>query len=252
MDLKSQISNLKFPAAESRLGSVAPTIPRWKRVLDVACVVSAAPVLAPFFLLIACAIKIVSPGPVFFRQERIGFREKRFRCWKFRSMRPDADTTTHRKHLTELIHSDVPMTKMDQRGDARLIPLGAWFRATGLDELPQLINVLRGEMSLVGPRPCTPYEYEDYAPWHKERFRTLPGLTGLWQVSGKNHTTFNQMVNLDIYYANNLTLWLDLKIILKTFPTLLFQVKDVSRRADRHSRPSYHASAFDRGNDRGA
>jgi lipopolysaccharide/colanic/teichoic acid biosynthesis glycosyltransferase len=226
-----------------------PIVPRWKRFLDVTCVVVMLPVLAPAFLLIACGIKLVSPGSVFFRQERIGFREKRFLCWKFRSMKPDADAGVHQQHLNQLIHSNVPMTKMDQRGDARLIPLGSWFRASGLDELPQLINVLRGEMSLVGPRPCTPYEYEAYAPWHKSRFNTLPGLTGLWQVSGKNHTTFKEMMDLDIFYASHKTLWMDIKILLKTFPTLAVQVKEIRHRADSSTQAALKRRAYHRANE---
>jgi exopolysaccharide production protein ExoY len=121
----------------------------------------------------------------------------------------------------------VPMTKMDVKGDPRIIPFGSILRSSGLDELPQLINVLKGEMSLVGPRPCTEYEFEQFQPWHKQRFRALPGLTGLWQVSGKNKTTFNEMINLDIYYANHATFWFDLKIMCKTIPVLFGQVKEM-------------------------
>jgi lipopolysaccharide/colanic/teichoic acid biosynthesis glycosyltransferase len=118
------------------------------------------------------------------------------------------------------------MEKMDARGDTRLLPYGRLLRASGLDELPQLINVLWGEMSLVGPRPCLPYEYDHYLPWHKERFNTVPGLTGLWQVSGKNRTTFDEMVRLDIRYAQTKTLWTDLYIMLRTPPTLVIQVME--------------------------
>jgi len=116
------------------------------------------------------------------------------------------------------------MKKLDLRGDERILPCCMLLRASGLDELPQLINVLRGEMSLVGPRPCLPYEYDLYLPWQKERFETMPGLTGLWQVSGKNKTTFLEMINLDINYAKNKTLCWDLKIIVMTIPTLIIQV----------------------------
>jgi lipopolysaccharide/colanic/teichoic acid biosynthesis glycosyltransferase len=141
-------------------------------------------------------------------------------------MKVNADNRAHKEYLRELIHSEVPMTKMDAKGDARLIPMGAFLRSTGLDELPQLINVLRGEMSIVGPRPCIPYESDNYLPWQRERFDTLPGLTGLWQVSGKNKTTFNEMVNLDIAYVRNKSLWLDIQIILKTVPALISQVRE--------------------------
>jgi lipopolysaccharide/colanic/teichoic acid biosynthesis glycosyltransferase len=156
----------------------------------------------------------------------VGHQGRRFTCFKFRSMVVGADTTVHRDHLNRLIGANLPMTKMDSRNDQRLIPCGRWLRVTALDELPQVLNVLRGEMSLVGPRPCIPYEYEKYEPWQKERFDTLPGLTGLWQVSGKNRTTFTEMMDLDIAYVRNKSLWLDLKIILKTIPALLDQVCD--------------------------
>src|SRR5687768_2940456 len=126
---------------------------------------------------------------------------RKFRIFKFRTMKVNAETQTHQNHLKDLISiSNVPMTKMDAQGDPRVIKFGGMLRSSGLDELPQLINVIRGEMSLVGPRPCTQYEYEQFQPWHKQRFRTLPGLTGLWQVSGKNRTTFNEMISLDIRY----------------------------------------------------
>jgi lipopolysaccharide/colanic/teichoic acid biosynthesis glycosyltransferase len=117
------------------------------------------------------------------------------------------------------------MVKMDDHGDPRLIPFGALLRAAGLDELPQLLNVVRGEMSLVGPRPCMGYEFEHYNQWQRRRFDTLPGLTGLWQVSGKNKTTFPEMIAMDLYYTENKSLWLDLKILMMTIPALLSQLK---------------------------
>jgi hypothetical protein len=141
-------------------------------------------------------------------------------------MHPGADTAVHRQHWNHLIGSNLPMAKMDFYGDPRLIPGGWWLRASGLDELPQLINVLRGEMSLVGPRPCLPFEYDKYLPWQKERFNALPGLTGLWQVSGKNKTTLDDMMHLDVHYTRNKSLWLDLEIILMTAPALIIQIRD--------------------------
>jgi lipopolysaccharide/colanic/teichoic acid biosynthesis glycosyltransferase len=194
--------------------------------LDVACILLALPGLAVLFVLIALWIKLSSRGPVFFRQDRVGYGGRTFVCLKFRSMKVGADTTVHKDYLKQLLQSGTPMTKMDIKGDPRLIPFGAVLRSTGLDELPQLINVLRGEMSLVGPRPCIPYEAEDYLPWQRERFDTLPGLTGLWQVNGKNKTTFNEMINLDIAYVRNKSLWLDIKIIVRTVPTLISQVRE--------------------------
>jgi lipopolysaccharide/colanic/teichoic acid biosynthesis glycosyltransferase len=122
------------------------------------------------------------------------------------------------------------MVKLDAQRDPRLIPLGAFLRSSGLDELPQLLNVLRGEMSLVGPRPCIPYEYELYDAWQRRRFEAVPGLTGLWQVSGKNQTTFPEMIALDIRYAETCSLWLDLEIILRT-PVALWQQLQQNRAA---------------------
>ncbi|HZI31050.1 MAG TPA: sugar transferase, partial [Candidatus Binatia bacterium] len=154
----------------------------------------------------------------------------------YRTMFCGSDSSTHQGHLTHLMQSDAPMTKMDSRGDSRIIPLGRLLRASGLDELPQLLNVLQGEMSLVGPRPCLPYEAEHYQPWQRARFDAVPGLTGLWQVSGKNRTTFSQMMQLDIRYAKTKSLWLDLKIIALTPSTLLGQLWDLIQQKLRHSR----------------
>jgi lipopolysaccharide/colanic/teichoic acid biosynthesis glycosyltransferase len=198
----------------------------WKRALDLTCIGLALPVLAPLMAFLALFIKLASPGPVFFTQNRIGYRGRTFKCLKFRSMRPNSDTKVHQNHLRDLIASDRPMTKIDVMGDPRLIPLGALLRSSGLDELPQLINVLRGDMSIVGPRPCTPYEFQDYLPWQKERCHSLPGLTGLWQVSGKNKTTFSEMINLDIQYVRNRSLLEDLRIMYKTFATVFGQVRE--------------------------
>jgi exopolysaccharide production protein ExoY len=195
--------------------------PAWKRAVDVGFIVASAPVVLLLMGLIALYIKCVSRGAVLFKQERVGYKGKSFTCYKFRSMRPNADVTGHKAHTTNLIRGEnIPMIKLDATGDSRLIPFGSILRASGLDELPQLWNVLRGEMSLVGPRPCVRYEYEQYLPWQKKRCDVAPGLTGLWQVSGKNMTTFNQMINLDIEYGQRRSLFLDLKIIAKTIPAL--------------------------------
>jgi exopolysaccharide production protein ExoY len=208
-------------------GEIAPAkISFAKRTLDIFCLILALPTLLPLMLGIAALIKIVSPGPIFFMQDRIGFMGRRFRMFKFRTMKVNAETSTHQQHLKDLINSNAPMTKLDNKGDPRVIKFGGILRSSGLDELPQLINVLKGEMSLVGPRPCTPYEYEQFQPWHKQRFRVLPGLTGLWQVSGKNRTTFNEMIELDIRYAKDWSLWMDMRIITLTVPVLLNQVKE--------------------------
>jgi lipopolysaccharide/colanic/teichoic acid biosynthesis glycosyltransferase len=209
-------------------------IPGWKRALDVVAILLVLPVLVPLAILIAFVIRAKSTGPILFMQERVGFRGHRFMCLKFRTMYCGSETSTHQGHLQQLMDSNAPMIKMDARGDSRIIPFGKLLRSSGLDELPQLINVLKGEMSLVGPRPCLPYEAEKYLPWQRERFGAAPGLTGLWQVSGKNKTTFTRMIQLDIQYAKEMSLWLDLKIILKTTPALLVQMWDMrqTKRSD--------------------
>jgi len=209
----------------------------WKRTLDAFLILLALPFLVPLALLVALLIRCGSRGPILFRQERVGYQGRRFGCFKFRTMFVNADTTTHQDHLQDLMHSNAPMTKMDSRGDLRIIPFGLLLRASGLDELPQLINVLQGDMSLVGPRPCLPYECELYLPWQKERFETVPGLTGLWQVSGKNKTTFVEMIQLDIRYAKGKTLWWDLKIILMTVPALVIQMLETRQAGATSSRP---------------
>lgn len=208
----------------------ADVFPLWKRTLDFGVILLALPVALPLGLFIAAFIKIVSPGPVFFRQERVGYRGRRFRIFKFRSMRVNADTASHKGHTAHLMKSDVPMTKLDIKGDPRLIRGGSFLRASGLDELPQLLNVLVGDMSIVGPRPAIPYEFDQYSTWAKRRVDAPPGLTGLWQVSGKNKTTFSQMIQYDVYYAHNASLWLDCKIILKTFGVLADQIRETRRR----------------------
>ena len=207
----------------------AVPMPGWKRAFDIVCSLVAMPVLALFTLVTSIVMQITSPGPVFFRQERIGYRGRRFMCYKFRTMLVGADCKTHQTHCDYLIQSNAPMVKMDARGDSRLIPGGWLIRASGLDELPQIINVLRGEMSLIGPRPCVPYEYEMYLPWQRERFNAVPGLSGLWQVSGKNRTTFEEMIRLDIQYSRTVSFWLDLKIVFLTIPALLVQISDTIR-----------------------
>ena len=209
--------------------ATCPRVPVWKRALDIIGVLIAIPCLAPLLLMIALLIKLGSRGPLLFRQERIGLLGKHFIISNFRTMVVDADIGVHEAHTADLIDSDKPMTKLGARGDARLIRWGRLLRAAGLDELPQLINVWRVEMSFVGPRPCLPNESKSYLPWQRERFMTPTGLTGLWQVSGKNRTTFNEMGKLDIDYVRCRSLPLDLKIILKTLPAVMLEVRDIQR-----------------------
>jgi len=229
-------NNAKIPT-----GTVTDTsfkIPLWKRILDVTCILLTLALWLPIVLLIALWIKIVSPGPIFFRQERVGYRGNRFMILKFRTMKTNVQTAIHERHLEELIQTDRPMTKLDVSGDPRIIRGGRLLRATGLDELPQLCNVLRGEMSLVGPRPCTLNEFQRYLPWQQQRVNAAPGLTGYWQVNGKNKTTFTEMINLDIFYTKNMSLRLDLAIILKTVPAIFGQLLDARRAAAAPSRNS--------------
>lgn len=214
-------------STEARASQCLEGLPVWKRILDLAIVIFLMPGALLVGAFVALVIKLGSKGPVMFHQSRVGFKGRHFTCYKFRTMRVNADVTTHQGHTTQLIRGGGAMTKLDSGNDPRVIPMGGCIRAAGLDELPQLINVLRGEMSIVGPRPCIPYEYEVYEPWQRRRFDAVPGLTGLWQVSGKNRTTFNQMIRLDIEYSQRMSLWMDVKILLKTIPAVLVQCTDV-------------------------
>jgi len=207
----------------------------WKRILDFAVILLFLPGLLIVGGIVALIVKFGSPGPVLFRQKRVGYKGKQFVCFKFRTMQMNAETVSHRNHTEQLIRSQAPMVKLDAKSDPRLVPFGSVLRATGLDELPQLLNVLRGEMSIVGPRPCIPYEYDLYEPWQRDRFNAVPGLTGLWQVSGKNRTTFNEMIRLDIDYSERLSFWLDMWIILKTLPALWVQCQDTRAKRKENS-----------------
>ena len=219
---------MSHPELKSGYPAEAKLIPGWKRWFDIGLSVLATPLWVPFFALLALYIRVVSRGPVMIGQERVGLEGRRFTCYKFRTLRHVSTFESGREgHLRALLDSAAMMTKLDALGDLRIIPGGRLLRATGVDELPQIWNVLRGEMSLVGPRPCTPSEYEYYKPWHNARLAARPGLTGLWQVSGKNKTTFEEMVQLDIYYAQHQSLWLDLRILLRTFPTILAHLAQV-------------------------
>ena len=213
----------------------ATRLPSWKRMLDLAVIVALAPGLLILGGAVALLVMCGSRGPVFFRQRRVGYKGREFDLFKFRTMQVDAETQSHRDHFLMLMERDVPMIKLDARRDPRLVPFGALLRATGLDELPQLINVVRGEMSIVGPRPCIPYEYARYKPWQRRRLDAFPGLTGLWQVNGKNRTTFNEMVRLDIEYSKRVSLWFDLKIMWRTLPALWQQCVDLRERTRRQT-----------------
>lgn len=200
-----------------------------KRMIDVTVSLGVLVLGFPFFLAIALLIKITSKGPVFFRQERIGEDGGVFGLFKFRTMRTDCDDSLHREFTRNFIHGRLPESSLDEKNgsvykmvdDPRVTAVGGFLRKTSLDELPQFINILKGEMTIVGPRPPLPYEYECYDEWHKLRLKVRPGLTGLWQVSGRSSVPFQEMVMMDIYYIERWSLLLDLKIMLRTLPVML-------------------------------
>jgi undecaprenyl-phosphate galactose phosphotransferase len=195
-----------------------------KRIFDVVLTSAGLLVLAPFLILLAVLIRLDSKCPVLYKQTRIGKNGKPFKFYKFRSMKIDTDKDESRvQKVAEFIqggHNGNGSTKIVD--DSRVTRVGRLLRRTSMDELPQLINVLKGEMSLVGPRPCLPYELEHYKDWHKERLSVTPGCTGIWQVNGRSEVGFDEMVVLDLYYINNASLLLDLQLILKTIPVMLF------------------------------
>jgi lipopolysaccharide/colanic/teichoic acid biosynthesis glycosyltransferase len=208
--------------------------PGWKSALDIICVLLSLPIWLPLMILLILVTRMASPGPIFYRQKRVGLGGRHFLIWKFRTMKLSADTRTHEKYFQELMRADCPMTKLDAQGDPRVAPFGRILRASGLDELPQIFNVLRGEMSLVGPRPCLPNEFAHYEPWQRERVNGLPGLTGYWQVNGKNKTTFNEMIAMDLFYLENVSILLDLKIMLKTGAVIAGQLFESRLAAQRN------------------
>ena len=188
-----------------------------KRTVDVLVSLIGLILLFPLFLLIALAIRLDSPGPVFFTQIRVGKGQHLFTCYKFRSMHHGADE--EKEALQDQNEADGAFFKI--RNDPRITRVGRFIRRTSLDELPQLLNVLMGHMSMVGPRPAPPAEVQRYLPWHKRRLEVAPGLTGLWQVSGRSELTFDEMVLLDLYYIENWSPLLDLQIMLRTVPKLI-------------------------------
>ena len=187
-----------------------------KRAIDLAIAVAGLIVISPFLLLIALAVRLTSPGPALFEQERCGLNGRKFRCYKFRSMSLDAEA---RKHEFAHLSPRQPATKIPH--DPRLTPIGQYLRRFSLDELPQLVNVIRGEMSLVGPRPAIPSEVAQYQQWQRRRLRMRPGLTCLWAVNGRDRIDFDTWMKLDLEYIDNWSLGLDCKILLKTIPQVL-------------------------------
>jgi exopolysaccharide biosynthesis polyprenyl glycosylphosphotransferase len=189
----------------------------FKRAMDVVLSLAALIVLFPLFILVAVMVRIDSPGRILFRQIRVGKNEELFVCYKFRSMREGADE--EKEALLDQNEADGPLFKI--RNDPRVTAVGRFLRRTSIDELPQLLNVLMGHMSWVGPRPAPPSEVQRYQPWHKRRLAVPPGITGLWQVSGRSELTFDEMVLLDLYYIENWSPALDLQILLRTVPKVL-------------------------------
>jgi exopolysaccharide biosynthesis polyprenyl glycosylphosphotransferase len=188
-----------------------------KRLIDVSASFILLVVLCPLLTAVTLVIKLSSPGPVFFVQERVGMNRRRFRLYKFRSMAADAELRKLEfAHLNEM---DGPVFKI--ANDPRVTPFGRLIRRTSIDELPQLFNVLMGDMSLVGPRPPVPSEVEKYDWLFQRRLSTKPGITCLWQVSGRNQLSFQEWMELDKQYVQNWSLWLDLKILLRTIPVVL-------------------------------
>ncbi len=199
-----------------------------KRLSDLVIASLTLAMLSPFWLLIALLIKFDSKGPIFYAQERVGMDGRIFLVYKFRTMRMDADSEIHREYQRKFIagHAEANVGNADEpayklRDDPRITRVGSWLRRFSLDEVPQLFNVLRGDMSIVGPRPPIPYEVEAYELRHRKRLDMKPGLTGLWQVSGRNRLPFEEMVKLDLFYIENWSLLFDLKIILRTVMVML-------------------------------
>jgi exopolysaccharide biosynthesis polyprenyl glycosylphosphotransferase len=197
----------------------------FKRVIDIVGAIVGLLFLSPVFLLVSILIKLSSKGPVFYTHDRIGYKGKPFKFYKFRSMRPVSDDDEERKKkMIEFMKKGRPQSASDTKiiNEDRVTWIGKIIRKTSIDELPQLINVLKGDMSLVGPRPCLPYEYENYDEWQKRRLDVLPGCTGVWQVFGRSNVSFRESVVMDLYYINNMSPWLDLQLIFKTIPVMLF------------------------------
>ncbi len=200
-----------------------------KRAFDLTVTIAMGLVLMPLMLIIALLVKLSSSGPILYGQERVGRGGEVFRMYKFRSMVASNDDSGHRRYVASLLRggdaagvdpSGRPVYKL--MDDPRITFVGRFLRRTSLDELPQLINVLRGEMSLIGPRPCLPFEYELYEDWHKKRLDVTPGMTGLWQVSGRSLLSFEEMVLLDLYYGANWSFGLDLRLLWRTIPEVIY------------------------------
>jgi len=193
-----------------------------KRLIDLVLVILLLAILSPLFFIISILIKITSKGPVFYKSQVLGKDEKDFVWYKFRTMKISQNPSVHNEFMFEMIKKKKKEGILKIRKDKRITKIGKYIRKFSLDELPQLINILKGQMSLVGPRPCSSYEYSLYEEWHKKRFSVTPGITGLWQAFGRSSVSYDDMVIMDLYYIENMSFWLDLKIIFKTIPVVLF------------------------------
>jgi exopolysaccharide biosynthesis polyprenyl glycosylphosphotransferase len=195
-----------------------------KRFFDVAFAIIGLVLLSPVMITIAILIKLSSPGPVLYKQKRIGLYGKEFDFYKFRSMKPvDGEDEERKKKMIEFMKKGLTDGQdLKVVNEDRITWIGRIIRKTSLDELPQLFNVIKGDMSLVGPRHCLPYEFENYTEWQKRRVNVMPGCTGVWQVWGRSKVSFDDSVVMDIYYINNMSPWLDLQLIFQTIPVMLF------------------------------
>ncbi len=196
-------------------------IPLWKRTIDLIGASLLIILFLPVCVITIALIEIISPGPIFFKQVRTGYLGKPFFIWKFRTMYLNVDSSLHANKICEEFENDLVLSKV--KNDPRIYPFGNFLRNSCIDEIPQLINVLKGEMSLVGPRPELPYAIEKFKLWHCNRLNVLPGLTGLWQINGKNSTTFTEMIRYDIEYVRRLSFKLEVKILLLTIPAIIRQ-----------------------------
>ncbi len=229
-----------------RQQAVWPDLMRWlhsrfyilaKRAMDLVLVLFGAIIILPLLLVIAILIKMDSPGPVIFRQARVGakcqskglnhrWEQQVFECYKFRTMFHNCDQSLHMNYIKSFVNGEVEASDEKSlpyklNGDPRVTRVGRWLRKLSLDELPQLFNIVKGEMSLVGPRPVPIYEVAAYQEWHRERLQALPGLTGMWQVYGRSRVTFDEMAQLDIEYVRRRSLLLDIKLLLATAPSVI-------------------------------
>ena len=221
---------IRIGPASSLIIPVAPTPAGYrvaKRSLDLVAALVGLLLASPILLVVAIAVKLESRGPILFRQQRLGLGGRPFIVFKFRTMFTSAEEERHRDHVRDLIRGDEATPRqagevwLPIRSDPRVTRLGAFLRRSHLDEFPQLINIVRGEMSLVGPRPPIPYEVEVYQPWHLRRLAVVPGLTGLWQATGWGRLSFDEGVTLDLEYIDHRSFWLDLRLILRTLWQIL-------------------------------